>query len=208
VSEGRATLMAFVIGSNFGSPVRYETINIIRRGANYGYPLREGTQAMTPQGMTPVPADDTIPVQITDTIARGTVTPTYPVIAYQHTASGGDAVAGGFVYRGRRVPALQGRLVFGDITTGRIWYAEMADVHRADDGDASTIAPLHEIDAGLRRLVEQTYRARGGRGEALPGAAAVSGRGRVDLRFAEDAAGELYILTKSDGMIRQVVAFK
>jgi hypothetical protein len=163
---------------------------------------------MSLEGMGPVPADDTIPVRISDTTVRGTVKPTYPVIAYPHARGGGDAIAGGFIYRGSRIPALKGKLLFGDITTGRIWYAEMADVLRADDGDASTIAPLHEIDAGLRRLVEQTYRARGGRGEALPGAAAVSGRGRVDLRFAEDAAGELYILTKSDGMIRQVVGFK
>ena len=42
----------------------------------------------------------------------------------------------------------------------------------------------------------------------MPGAAAVSGRGRVDLRFAEDEAGELYVLTKTDGMIRQVVGVK
>jgi hypothetical protein len=55
---------------------------------------------------------------------------------------------------------------------------------------------------------EGTFRARGGQGDALPGAAAVSGRGRVDLRFAEDSAGELYLLTKSDGMIRQVVGVR
>ena len=42
---------------------------------------------MTLEGMTPVPADDTIPVQITDTVTRGTVKPTYPVIAYPHTAA-------------------------------------------------------------------------------------------------------------------------
>jgi mono/diheme cytochrome c family protein len=196
-------LIAFNIGLT-----QWETVMIIEKGANYGYPLREGTQAMTPQGMTPVPADDTIPVQITDTIARGTVKPTYPVIAYPHTASGGDAVAGGFVYRGRRVPGLNGKLVFGDITTGRIWYAEMADVRNAHDGNPTTVAPMHELDAGVRRLVEETYRARGGKGDALPGAAAVSGRGRVDLRFAEDEAGELYVLTKTDGMIRQVVGVK
>jgi hypothetical protein len=86
----------------------------------------------------------------------------------------------------------------------------MAEVLAADDGNPMTLAPLHEVDAGpgLRRLVEETFRARGGRGEALPGAAAVSGRGRVDLRFAVDSAGELYVLTKSDGMIRQVVGFR
>jgi mono/diheme cytochrome c family protein len=196
-------LIAFNIGLT-----QWETVMIIEKGANYGYPLREGTQAMTPQGMTPVPADDTIPLQITDTIVRGTVKPAYPVIAYQHTASGGDAVAGGFVYRGGRVPGLKGRLVFGDITTGRIWYAEMADVRNAHDGNPTTVAPMQELDAGVRRLVEETYRARGGKGEALPGAAAVSGRGRVDLRFGEDEAGELYVLTKTDGMIRQVVGLK
>lgn len=65
-----------------------------------------------------------------------------------------------------------------------------------------------EVDAGLRRLVEETFRARGGRGDALPGAAAVSGRARVDMRFAHDHDGELYVLTKSDGMIRQVVGLR
>ena len=120
----------------------------------------------------------------------------------------GDAIAGGFVYRGKRIPALQGKLVFGDITTGHIWYAEMQDVLGADDGNPMTLAPMHQLETGLRALVEQTFRARGGRGDSLPGAAAVSGRGRVDLRFAEDAAGELYVLTKSDGMIRQVVGLR
>jgi hypothetical protein len=193
-------LLAFNIGLT-----GWETVVIVRKGANYGYSLREGTQAMTMEGMVPVPADDTIPLQITDAVVRGTVKPTYPVIAYPHTNRGGDAIAGGFVYRGTRVPELKGKLLFGDITTGRIWYAEMADVLSADDNDPTTVAPIHELDAGLRRLVEETYRARGGLGEALPGAAAVSGRGRVDMRFAEDSAGELYVLTKSDGMIRQVI---
>jgi mono/diheme cytochrome c family protein len=196
-------LLAFNIGLT-----AWETVLIIRKGANYGYSLREGTQAMSLEGMGPVPADDTIPVRISDTVVGGTVKPTYPVIAYPHAGAGGDAIAGGFIYRGSRIPALTGKLLFGDITTGHIWYAEMADVLRADDGNASTIAPIHLVDAGLRRLVMETFRARGGRGDALPGAAAVSGRGRVDMRFAEDADGELYILTKSDGMIRQVVGFK
>ena len=200
---GTPHLLAFNIGLH-----TWETIVIVRRGANYGYPWREGTQAMTPEGMAPVPADDTIPVRISDSLVLGTVAPTYPVIAYPHSASGGDGIAGGFVYRGRRIPELAGKLVFGDITTGHVWYADMADVLRADDGVAGTIAPMHEVDAGLRRLAEETFRARGGRGEALPGAAAVSGRGRVDMRFAEDGEGELYVLTKSDGMIRQVVGLR
>ena len=84
----------------------------------------------------------------------------------------------------------------------------MKDVLSADDGNPTTLAVMHELDAGLRSLVEQTFHARGGKGDTLPGAGAVSGRGRVDVRFAEDANGELYVLTKSDGMIRQVVGIR
>ncbi len=196
-------LLAFNIGLH-----SWETVLLVTKGANYGYPLREGLQAMSPEGMAAIPTDDTIPLRVSDTLTRGTVTPTYPVLAYAHDATGGDGIAGGFAYRGRKVPELQGRLVFGDITTGRIWYAEMADVLRADDGVAATVAPIHELDAGLRRIVEETFRARGAKGPTLPGAAAVSGKGRVDLRLAEDAEGELYVLTKSDGVIRQVVGLR
>src|SRR6185295_10707230 len=152
------------------------------------------------------PADDVLPVQVSDTVTRGTVKPTYPVIEYPHNRdSGGDAIANGFVYRGKLVPALRDKLVFGDITTGRVWYANRADVVAADDGDAQTVAPIHEIDADLRRLTEEKFRERGGQGDALPGMGVVAGRGRVDLRFAVDNDGELYVLTKSDGMIRKVV---
>jgi mono/diheme cytochrome c family protein len=196
------TLLAFNIGL-----VSWETVVIVRKGANYGYPLREGTQAMsTTNGMGPLPQDDRIPVHISDSVTRGMVTPTYPVIQYPHSRdSGGDAIAGGLVYRGTLVPELRDKVVLGDITTGRVWYANRAEVLAADDGNPSSVAPIYEMEAGLRRLTEETYRTRGGAGDALPGMGAMAGRGRVDLRFAVDNDGELYILTKSDGMIRKVV---
>jgi mono/diheme cytochrome c family protein len=199
------TLLAFNIGL-----VTWETVDVIHKGANYGYPVREGTQSMSStNGMGPLPENDAIPVQISDTVARGMVRPTYPVIQYSHDReSGGDAIANGFVYRGKLIPALKDKLLFGDITTGRIWYADRADILAADDDNPMSIAPIYEIDAGLRRLTDETYRARGGKGESLPGMGAVAGRGRVDLRFAVDNDGELYILTKSDGMIRKVVGAK
>ncbi len=76
----KPTLLAFNIGL-----VTWETIVVIHKRANYGYPLREGTQSMSPtNGMGPLPESDAIPVQISDTVARGTVKPTYPVIQYGH----------------------------------------------------------------------------------------------------------------------------
>lgn len=202
-TPGAPRLIAFSIGLT-----HWEAVFVVKKGANYGYPLREGPEVMTLSGMEPIPANDAIPWQITDTIARGSTTPVYPVIAYPHTASGGDAIAGGVIYHGSRVPALKGKLVFGDITTGHVWYADMKDVLSADDGKAATLAPVHELDAGLRPLVEKTFHARGGKGETMPGAAAVAGRGRVDLRFAEDSNGDLYLITKTDGMIRMLVGMK
>jgi mono/diheme cytochrome c family protein len=195
-------LLAFNIGL-----VTWETIVVIHKGANYGYPLREGTQSMSAtNGMGPLPADDTIPVQVSDSVTHGTVKPTYPVLQYPHTReAGGDAIANGFVYRGKLIPALRNRLIFGDITTGRIWYANRAEVLAADDGNPATVAPIHEMDTDLRRLTEAKFRERGGKGEALPGMSMLAGRGRVDVRFAVDDAGELYVLTKADGMIRKVV---
>ena len=196
------TLLAFNIGLG-----AWETVVVVKKGANYGYPLREGTQSMSStNGMGPLPEQDVLPVQLSDTVARGEVRPTYPVIQYPHSReSGGDAIANGFVYRGTLVPLLRDKLLFGDITTGRVWYANRADVLAADDNDPTTVAPIYEVDADLRRITEETYRKRGGTGQTLPGFAAIAGRGRVDLRFAQDNDGELYLLTKSDGMIRKVV---
>jgi mono/diheme cytochrome c family protein/glucose/arabinose dehydrogenase len=199
------TLLAFNIGL-----VSWETVVAIHKGANYGYPLREGTQSMSSSnGMGPLPADDTIPVQISDTVTRGSTRPTYPVLQYPHTRdAGGDAIANGFVYRGALIPALRDKLLFGDITTGRIWYANRAELLAADDGHPATVAPIHEMDTDLRRLTEAKFRERGGKGETLPGMSMLAGRGRVDMRFAVDNAGELYILTKADGMIRKVVGVR
>lgn len=91
----------------------------------------------------------------------------------------------------------------------------------ADDGQPATLAAMHELkivwddpadtpDAGKQTydtifpIAKAAYRARGGNDPDLPGRGAVSGDGRADAHFAVDAAGELYIFSKSDGMIRAV----
>jgi glucose/arabinose dehydrogenase len=43
----------------------------------------------------------------------------FPVAVYSHQV--GCSITGGFVYRGKDVPALQGRYVYGDYCSGRIW---------------------------------------------------------------------------------------
>jgi hypothetical protein len=211
-------LIAAVIGFR-----TWETVVIIRKAANYGYPLREGTQMLQADFTTmgEPPEIDTVPVHVTDATTIGTVVPTYPVLEYGHVARGGDAIAGGFVYRGAAVPGLRGKYIFGDISTGRMWYADFKEMLAANAGKPRTLAEMHELrvwwndpadspDRGrqlyptMAPIAEAGYHARGGKDPDLPGKASVAGDGRVDLRFAVDRAGELYLLSKCDGMIRAV----
>ena len=135
------------------------------------------------------------------------------MIQYGHVPSGGDAIGSGFVYNGKAIPVLRGKFVFSDITTGRIWYADYKDMLAADDGNPATMAPFHEVKIRWNNetydtmfpINELTYHARGGKEVHLAGNGTVANLGRADDRFAVDANGELYIYSKSDGMIRQVV---
>jgi hypothetical protein len=43
-----------------------------------------------------------------------------PVIVYSHSG-GGCSVTGGYVYRGRAVPAARGRYFYGDYCSGNLW---------------------------------------------------------------------------------------
>lgn len=193
----------------------WETVDIIHKGANYGYSLREGAQELHADNtLSKVPDVDRIPVQIDGSTTDGTVAPTYPVIAYGHIqGTGGDAVSNGFVYRGKAIPALQGKFIFGDITTGHVWWVDFKEMLAADDGDPKTMAEMHELKIAWNKevygtmapITEGVYHARGGKGEHGPGFSRISG-GRSDIRFGMDSDGELYILSKSDGMIRAIVS--
>ena len=211
-------LVASICGLN-----TWEMISIINKGANYGFPLREGNQAVTlDNGTTALPADDRLPVLVGSTTA-GTVVPTYPVIIWAHDIRGGDCAGSGHLYNGKSIPALRGKFLYNDITTGRIWYSEYKDMLAADDGNPSTMAKMHEVkilwddphdtpDAGKKLydtmypIVRATYLQRGGRAEIMNGRGRISGEGRADVRLALDEAGELYVYSKSDGMIRRAVA--
>jgi glucose/arabinose dehydrogenase len=76
-----------------------EEIDLIVRGGNYGWRLREGTKPYK-GGASPAGAIE-------------------PVVDYGHDV--GLSVTGGFVYAGTALPALRGRYVFADWGSGRIW---------------------------------------------------------------------------------------
>jgi glucose/arabinose dehydrogenase len=214
-SPRQANLLAFVIGSNAGAE-RYETIDIIRRGANYGYPLREGPDYKPESPIYgPLAADKTVPLRISDTVVLKDRVPLQDSALAYKTGVEGNAIANGFVYRGKKWPALQGSVVFGDITSGRIFFAKMADLIKATDGDPTTLASFSEIKTDLPQLALARASTRWPTPPAgTPPAAAPAppgGRGgfpsrppRVDMRLATDSDGEIYVTTKSDGVIRRI----
>jgi len=51
---------------------------------------------------------------------------TLPVLEYEHDDTG-RSVTGGYVYRGKQVPGLEGAYVFGDFMTGEVWRSSAAD---------------------------------------------------------------------------------
>jgi hypothetical protein len=143
----------------------------------------------------------------------------------------GDSITSGFVYRGSNIPSLYGKYIFGDITTGQLLWCDFAEMLAADDGDPDTLAEIHSFNVlwddpsdtadeqlytvatpsgavlgPLHQIIEKSYEARGGGDPNLPGGASVTGSfGRADIRIQVDDAGELFILSKSDGMIRYIV---
>jgi hypothetical protein len=77
----------------------WEEVDIVTRGGNYGWRLREGTHIKTP-------ADPDLKNWIN------------PIIDYGRQE--GTSVTGGFVYRGKEVRALYGKYIFGDLL-GKVW---------------------------------------------------------------------------------------
>ncbi len=95
---------------------RYEEIDLIEKGGNYGWVFREGAHDIN----TSNPGWPDKPSNF-DEIAID------PVYEYVHNAMAGDpaykgnSVTGGRVYRGERIPSLFGAYIFGDQVSGHLW---------------------------------------------------------------------------------------
>ena len=165
---GRGRMLIADIGE-----ANLEEVNLGSAGANYGWREREGTFAFEPGadgGLFELPAFD------------ASFDFTYPVAQYDHDE--GNAIAGGFVYRGSQVPELVGHYVFGDIVNGRIFHLDMTD-----------------LEPGRQAPIEELTRLRDGEPITL---LELVDAPRADLRFGQDEDGEIYVMTKQEGMIRSL----
>ena len=151
--------------------MRWEEVNIVRKGGNHGWPLREGLEGFDREHPERAPG----PAPATGARGEPFVD---PVAVYKNVGAFkgdpdalGTSITGGHVYRGKAIPALVGHFVLGDWTgawgapQGRLLYARRP----ANSPARWSVEPIR-ID---------------GPGKMF---------GTV-CAFAEDPDGELYVLT-------------
>lgn len=174
------TLYINDIGQN-----QIEEVNVGVAGGNYGWRVREGTFA-TAFGIGDVRPNPVYP-RPTDAVEF-----IYPVAQFDHDE--GNAISSGFVYRGHAIPELEGKYIFSDMVSGRVFYIDTGNLV---PDEPATIQELRVIINGS----EQRFADAAG----FPNTYA---RGnRAGLRLGLDANGELYFLTKGDGWIRRMAPY-
>jgi glucose/arabinose dehydrogenase len=98
----------------------WEEINLVRKGGNYGWPYKEGPVCF----FFPLPENKSEKERYADPDCDLSRRYNQPLSYYGHVVfdeQGGNAVTGGYVYRGERFPEMQGFYFFGDWTNGRVW---------------------------------------------------------------------------------------
>lgn len=163
-----------MLASNIGHH-NIESLYMILPGHDYGWPIREGTFVINAHEnmsnvFSPPPDDSSFHI-------------TYPVAQYDHDE--GNAISGGFEYWGSTLPELQGKVIFGDIVKGRIFFVE------SDNLKIGSQAVIKEMTVSLNGRTTTMIE--------------LSGAQKVDMRFGRDHEGELYIMSKPDGKVYKVV---
>lgn len=148
-----------------------EEVNVVVNGGDYGWSNQEGLYGLNTR------IDKTVLFELSDS-QKGMIN--LPFGQYDH--SDGNAISGGFVYEGP-LSALQGKYVFGDIVTGRLFYMNLNKTL-----SDSTIYAINLMGGGRESSMRE-----------------LTGQKRVHLRIGYDrATKELFLTTKNDGMIRKV----
>lgn len=114
---------------------KFEEVDVITKGGNYGWNWREGFHAFKTNGTPPADAKFI-----------------EPVIEYPHLAiydketkhSPGLSITGGYVYRGSKLPALRGAYVYADFAAGTIWAL------RRENGKVTESVALYSTPKGTQ----------------------------------------------------------
>jgi glucose/arabinose dehydrogenase len=165
--EGAHELFAGDVGQD-----SFEEVDIIKKGGNYGWRLREGFHCFNPRDPTHAPADCPKVAPNGDPLLD-------PILEYknfkahpQDPGAKGISITGGYVYRGKSIPELQGKYIFADWS--RLWVKAAGVLFAAskesdNKWNVETITPASHPD-GVDFYI---------------------------VGFGQDADGELYVLSNN-----------
>lgn len=204
VSRGRASALGEVWALGVRNPQRFawdattgtmytsdigqnivEEVSPVPKGGNLGWNTWEGSfryigrSGVDPNGV------------------RADASMTWPVAEYDHSdpvLTGRAAASGLVVVRTNAVPALRNRIVFADNPSGEIFHVSADST--ALRGQAHVRRVL--LNAGGQAMtILQLARQKNEQQGKTPAS-------RVDVRLASGANGEVFVLNKADGVIRQL----
>jgi glucose/arabinose dehydrogenase len=149
---------------------RFEEVSLVAKGGNYGWRIKEGTHCFNvDRAVDPLP---TCPS--TGPFGEPLID---PVIEYSRLEILGSTVIGGYIYRGKELPELVGKYVYGDYSRDRLKPDGTLFVSsRAQSG----LWPIQELRPYLQS-------------EKINGSLK-----HFVLGFGQDKAGEVYLLAKTE----------
>lgn len=163
-----------------------EEISVVTPGANLGWNKWEGSHKYVKR-------------QVDLDNPRSAAGLSWPVAEYDHKdplLQRSVAITGVTVYRDTNIPQLSNRIVFGDIPSGEIFYV---NADQPLNGGQGAIRRILLDDGGTQKTLLQVMREKSAsKGKDAPA--------RVDLRFGFGRQGQVFLLNKRDGVIRQLVA--
>jgi hypothetical protein len=163
-----------------------EEVSQVTKGANLGWNKWEGSFGFISRQAVKLENPRSDPQMVYPIVEYGQVD---PLLQPQ------SAVTMGVVYRRKEIPQLANLLIFGDNPSGEVFYVS-AD--KLPGGGQDAIRRILFNDKGetktLLKLIQEKNVAQGKQPST-----------RADLRFGEGPNGEVFILNKRDGVIRQIV---
>jgi hypothetical protein len=162
-----------------------EEVSLITKGANLGWNTWEGSFRFISRQAVELSSPRSDPKMI------------YPVVEYGQPdplLQSQSAVTMGYVYRRKDLPQLTNLVVFGDNPSGEVFYI---NADKLPNGGQDALRRILFNDKGeaktLLQLVKEKNLAQGKEPST-----------RVDLRFGEGPNGEIFVLSKRDGVIRML----
>jgi hypothetical protein len=145
----------------------YEEIDIVEKGGNYGWNVKEGTHCFNTDNFT----EEREACPMEDTAGNPLLDPIIEMPNYNNPNGGiATVIVGGNVYRGRSIPFLFGKYVFGIFSTGS----------GSADGKLFLGKPAVSGLWGYEQLQLKSY---------------PDNLGQYVKSFGQDLDGEVYVLT-------------